>query len=166
MNRIVVYTSGTGFTATYASWIAESLQCEARELKSMNLDELAGYDQVVYGGWVMAGMIAGHDKIKAKNLKNVIVFAVGMTIPNEDLHKQLAEQNGIAPERFFYFEGGYRPEKLGFFKKLIIKMIAKSIKKKPEKTEDDLYMLETIQGADRTNREAIKGVVEYCGGQE
>lgn len=159
---MVVYTSETGFTATYAGWIAESLQCEARELKSVNQDELAGYDQVVYGGWVMAGMVAGYDKIKAKNLKNVLVFAVGMTIPNEALHKQLAEQNGIEPERFFYFEGGYRPEKLGFFKKLIIKLIASSIKKKPEKTEEDLHMLETLQGADRTSREAIQGLVECC----
>ncbi|MBQ9118903.1 MAG: hypothetical protein IJY09_02460 [Lachnospiraceae bacterium] len=162
MNRIVVYTSGTGFTATYADWIAKSLQCEARELKNVNLEELAEYDQVVYGGWVMAGMVVDYNKIKEKDLKNVVVFAVGMTIPSEALRKQLAEQNGIEPERFFYFEGGYCPEKLGFFKKLIIKMIARSIKKKPEKTEEDLHMLETVKGADRTSREAIAGLVEYC----
>ena len=35
MNRIVVYTSKTGFTEKYAKWIAEELQCEAVSLKKL-----------------------------------------------------------------------------------------------------------------------------------
>ena len=34
MKRIVVYESGTGFTAQYAAWIAEELQCESMKLKN------------------------------------------------------------------------------------------------------------------------------------
>ena len=36
MKRIVIYQSGTGFTAKYAGWIAENLGCEAKEYKSVN----------------------------------------------------------------------------------------------------------------------------------
>ena len=36
MKRIVIYQSGTGFTAKYAGWIAKDLGCEAKEYKSVN----------------------------------------------------------------------------------------------------------------------------------
>ena len=37
MKRIVVYQSGTGFTAKYADWIAKDLGCEAKEYKHVNI---------------------------------------------------------------------------------------------------------------------------------
>ena len=162
MKRIVVYESGTGFTEKYAKWIAEDLGCEEKERKHVNAQSLAEYDQVIYGGWVMAGMISGYNKVKAMNLKNLVVFAVGMTIPSDEVVAKLAEQNQISRESLFYFEGGFNPEKLGFFKKKIIGMIQKSIEKKEEKTEEDIYMLQTCAGADRTSREAIADLIAYC----
>lgn len=162
MKRIVIYQSCTGFTAKYAGWIAEELGCEAKEYKGVKVDELADYDIVIYGGWIMANMVYGYDKIKALNLKNVVVFGVGMSVPSEKVAATIAEQNQIPSERFFYFEGGYDPKKVGFLKKMMMNMIKKSIEKKEEKTEEDIHMLETFKGADCTNREAIKPLVDYC----
>lgn len=162
MSKIVVYESGTGFTAKYAAWIAEELGCEAKELRKINIKELNQYDMVIYGGWIMAGMVAGYGKIKELNLKKLVVFAVGMTIPSEEVKTKIQEQNQIPESDFFYFEGGYNPKKLGFFKKMMMNMIGKSIEKKEEKTEEDLYMLETLKGADRTNKDAIRELVEFC----
>ena len=99
-------------------------------------------------------------QIKALNLKNVVVFGVGMTVPSEEVAQKMAEQNQIPMDRFFYFEGGYNPKKVGFFKRMMMNMIKKSIEKKAEKTEEDLHMLETFKGADCTSREAIKPLVE------
>ena len=160
MKRIVVYQSGTGFTAKYTGWIAEKLGCEARDYKSVKKDELAAYDKVIYGGWIMANMVFGYDKIKALNLKDVVVFGVGMTVPSETVVKTIAEQNQIPMERFFYFEGGYDPKKVGFFKRMMMNMIKKSIEKKEEKTEEDLHTLETFKGADCTSREAIMPLIQ------
>ena len=70
MKKIVIYKSETGFTAKYAGWIADRLGCEAKEYKSVKPGELKDYDLVVYGGWIMAGMVVGYDKIKTLNLKN------------------------------------------------------------------------------------------------
>ena len=84
MKRIVVYQSGTGFTAKYAGWIAEDLGCEAKEFKTLKPGELAGYDMVIYGGWIMGGMVAGYDKVKKLEQKNIVVFGVGMTVPSEE----------------------------------------------------------------------------------
>lgn len=162
MKKIVVYQSGTGFTAKYAGWIAEDLGCNAVELKSTNLNELNSYDMVIYGGWIMGGMVAGYDKVKKLNLKNIIVFGVGMTVPSEEVTAKIAEQNQIPREQFFYFEGGYNPQKLGFIQKAMTNIIKKSLLKKADKTAEDLHTLETFKGADNTDRNAIKGLVEYC----
>ena len=85
-----------------------------------------------------------------------------MTAPGDEAAGRIAEQNQIPREQFFYFEGGYAPEKLGFIKRTMINMIKKSVEKKAEKTEDELHMLETLKGADNTNKEAIEDLVEYC----
>ena len=161
MKTIVIYQSSTGFTAKYAKWIAEELNCQAIPLKQIKTNELTAYDIVIYGGYIMANMVAGYDKIKKLNLKNVIVFGDGMSVPSEELTKNLAEQNGIPKERFFYFEGGYKPQELGFLKKMMMNMIKKSLEKKAEKTAEDIHMLETFQGADNTNRDAIKPLIEF-----
>ncbi|MGN1145300.1 MAG: flavodoxin domain-containing protein [Acetatifactor sp.] len=162
MKRIVVYQSATGFTAKYAGWIATELHCEAKKLKQTNLSDLSAYDMVIYGGWICANMISGYNKIKALNLSNVVVFGVGMSPCSTEVAARLVEQNGLDAQRFFYFEGGYKPEKVGFVKKLMMNMIKKSLEKKEEKSEEDLYMLETFKGADHTNKEAIKELLNYC----
>lgn len=160
MKKIVVYQSSTGFTAKYAGWIAEELGCEAKPFKEVKAEELAGYDTVIYGGWIMAGMVSGYDKIKALTLKKPVVFGVGMTVPSEEVAERIAKQNQIPEGRFFYFEGGYAPEKIGFFQKMMMNMIKKSVEKKQEKTKEDIRMLETVQGADRTSKEAIKQLIQ------
>lgn len=166
MKKIVVYQSGTGFTAKYAGWIAEELGCEAKEYKKMKADELKDYDMVIYGGWIMANMVFGYDKVKALKLKNVVVFGVGMSVPSDDLTAKIAAQNEISQESLFYFEGGYNPKKVGFVKKMMMNMIKKSIEQKVDKTKEDIHMLETFKGADCTNREAIKPLIELVNGRE
>ena len=160
MKKIVVYQSSTGFTAKYAGWIAEEMGCEAKPFKEVKAEELAGYDMVIYGGWIMAGMVSGYDKIKALTLKNSVVFGVGMAVPSEEVTERIAKQNQIPEGRFFYFEGGYAPEKIGFFQKMMMNMIKKSVEKKQEKTKEDIRMLETFQGKDRTSKEAIKQLIQ------
>ena len=163
MNKVVIYQSGTGFTAKYAGWIAEELGCEAVELKKAKKLNFQDYDVVVYGGWIMANMVHGYNKIKALKLNKVVVFGVGMSVPNDELVAKMAEQNQVPIDDFFYYEGGYNPKKVGAFKKMMMNIIKKSIEKKPEKTQADLHMLETFKGADNTNKEFIKPLLDYIG---
>ena len=160
MKTIVLYKSTTGFTAKYAGWIAEELGCEARPYKGIKDSELAGYDVVIYGGWIMAGMVNGYDKIRNMNLNKVIVFGVGMSVPSDEVVAKMVEQNRVPVEDFFYFEGGYRPEKVGFLKRMMMNMIKGKIQKKPVKTEEDLHMLETFKGGDNTDRAAIEPLIK------
>lgn len=59
----------------------------------VKVDELISYDMVIYGGWIMGNMVYGYDRIKALNLKNVVVFGVGMSVSSEEIAKKL--QNRI-----------------------------------------------------------------------
>lgn len=162
MSKIVVYNSSTGFTKQYADWIAESLGCEAVSIKNVKLNELKKYDQVIYGGYIMAGLVSGFNKIKALSLSNVVVFGCGISADSENERNKMAEANQIPSERFFYFEGGFNPEKLNFFKRILLKMIKKSLESKENKTEDDLRMLETFNGVNRLDKESIKEIVDFC----
>lgn len=162
MKRIVVYESGTGFTAQYAAWIAEELQCESIALKSIKTVNLSDYDQVIFGGWMCAGKVMGYDKFKALNAKNVVLFAVGMAPSVASVAEKIVTENGFDAERFFYFEGGYRPEKVNVIMRTMMKMLKKSIEKKAEKTEEDLYIIKTFHGADNAKKEAIQPLVEFC----
>ena len=162
MNRIVIYTTKTGFTKKYAEWIAEALQCEAVEQKKIDVASLTEYDQVIYGGWIMGNMVSGYDKMKDVNAQNLIVFCSGMSVPSDEVKKTIANQNNIPEEKLFYFEGGFSPKKVGFMGKMIVKMISGSIQKKENKTPEDLHMLETVKGADNTNKDAIISLVEYA----
>ena len=162
MKRIVIYESGTGFTARYAAWIAEELQCESVALKNVKTVNFADYDQVIFGGWMCAGKVMGYDKFVKLNAKNVVLFAVGMAPSVPEVANKIIADNGFDAERFFYFEGGYRPEKVNFIMRTMMKLLKKSIEKKQEKTEEDMYIIKTFNGADNSKKEAILPLVEFC----
>ena len=109
----------------------------------------------------MANMVSGYNKISELNLKKVVVFGVGMSVPGEEVIGKFVEQNKLTKENFFYFEGGYNPKKVGFIKKMMMNMIKKSIQKKVDKTAEDIHMLETFKGADNTKKEYIKPLIDY-----
>lgn len=162
MKRIVVYTSKTGFTKKYAEWIAEELQCEAKELKKPDVASLAQYDQVIYGGWIMGGMVSGLNELMDKGIKDLIVFSTGMTVPSDEVSDRISKQNRVEKERLFYFEGGYQPKKAGIMGRMMIRMIAGSLRKKEQKTEAEKRSLETMEnGVDRTAKEAILPLITY-----
>lgn len=161
MSTIVVYQSETGFTKKYAEWIAEELGCEAVPFKKTNATKLQGYDKVIYGGWLMGGMIVGAEKVREFGLKELIVFATGASPAMEELVQAIRVQNHLGDVPFFYFESGINYEKMGFMKRSMLKMVRKNIMKKPNKTESDKFMEKALEKSyDNTNKEAVNGLVE------
>ena len=161
MGTIVVYQSETGFTKKYAEWIAAELGCEAVPFKKTNATKLQGYDKVIYGGWLMGGMIVGVEKVREFGLKELIVFATGASPAMEETVKALRIQNRLEEVPFFYFEAGINYEKMGFMKRSMLKMVRKNIMKKPNKTESDKFMEKALEKSyDNTNKEVINGLVE------
>ena len=49
MKTLIIYSSQTGFTKKYATWIAEELQADCillKDAKKINLDD---YENIIYG---------------------------------------------------------------------------------------------------------------------
>lgn len=160
MKRLVIYQSSTGFTARYATWIAEAFSCEAKELKRVSAKEVAECDCIIFGGWIMGGMIIGLDKMQKMNPKQLVVFAVGATSDSEELRNNLKVQNHLEQTPFFYLEGGLSFEKMSFFPKMMLKMMGKSIAKKENKTEQEKEMEKIFAGSfDHSDKAKIESLV-------
>lgn len=147
MKTLVTYQSKTGFTQKYAEWISQELACDLREVSKVSEAEIAEYELVIHGGWIMGGMINGLDKIRSYHPKKLIVFGVGYTKKEETDLKASAEQNKLGDTPLFYYEGGMNPKKMGFIGRTMVKMVTKK----------------TPVFEDNTRKEEIKELVEFAG---
>lgn len=144
MKEFVVYQSSTGFTKQYADWIAQELHTEAVELKQAGKMDLSQYDRVIFGGWVMGNNIVGLEKARKLGMKSLAVFAVGMSKDSRENRNVIVSANKLEDIPFFYMPGGMRVDKLNFFVRFMLKKIKKSIGKKEQKTDQDVYMEQVL----------------------
>jgi menaquinone-dependent protoporphyrinogen IX oxidase len=170
MKTLVIYRSKTGFTRKYAEWIAQELSADISEASKVSASGMTGYDTIIYGGWVCAGAIKGL-KLVTGNLerlkdKKVIVFACGLAKPEGEEANEVKRKN-LTPGhlkriRYFYFRGGLDMSKMGFFARLIMKMVRKVIEKESrEPGEKDI--LDAFESAvDYTDRDNIRELVAYA----
>ena len=82
MANIVLYESKYGSTERYAKWIGEELNCKVSRISDVNIEELANYDNIIFGGWIHCGKLEGFKKIQNNidkfKSKNFLVFASGL----------------------------------------------------------------------------------------
>ncbi len=170
MNTIVVYNSKTGFTRRYGEWIAQELGCRVMPLKQATYSDC---DVILYGGWLMAGKVAGLNKIKTNpevRAKKLIVYATGLTeMGNSEAIEKIRNDNLTASEQmdipFYYFEGGINYETMGYFSKNLLKMLSKSLAKKKDRTEADTNMMKALASStDHSDQAYIKPLIEYMEG--
>ena len=64
MKALIIYKSKTGFTKWYAEFIAKEVDGNLMDFKEVTTEIMSGYDVVVYGGGLYAGMINGYKKAK------------------------------------------------------------------------------------------------------
>ena len=161
MKNLVVFKSSTGFTKRYAEWIAEELKCESKSIKEVSKQELDNVDLVIYGGCIMGNMITGLDKIRKSYKGKLVIFAVGSTPSGDKIVEEIKKQNKIEEIPFYYMEGGFQFDKLGFFQKKMLNIVKKSAAKKENKTEQDIYM-EKVLGTsfDNSDKKFIEPLIK------
>lgn len=163
MIKAIVYTSKTGTTKAYAQMLSKDLNIPNYTLQEAK-KKLHKKDQVIYLGWLMAGMIKKLNAAR-KEYDIKIVCAVGMMPKNETYEKKIKETNNIQ-EPCFYSQGGYVQEKQKGFNKIIInqviKMLKSKIEQKTEKTSEDIMMLDMINnGTSCVKQENIAEIIKY-----
>lgn len=169
METIVLYKSQTGFTKKYADWIAGELNCNSYDIKKFDLEKLAEYDTVIYGGGLFASNIKGFKKFsnyKGFYKKNIIVFATGTSPEEEKTLIELKDKNFSKQQnekiKFFYFLGGMDIKKLKFFSRMMVKMLIGILKRKKQSTDEGKKMLESFgKAVDYTDKAKITPLIEY-----
>ena len=176
LKTIIYFQSKYGSSKQYALWLAEDLQCEARETESVSLDDLRSYDVILCVGGLYASGVSGFGKIK-KHLgqlksKSLLLCMVGMTNPVEkERYEEVFRHN--VPEEYrsfvkpFALRGDQLFSKMSGLHKMMMKIPKKAVEKIPveERTEENRLFLESF-GKDThfVSRENIREIVEYVRG--
>jgi menaquinone-dependent protoporphyrinogen IX oxidase len=141
MKTLIIYTSQTGFTKRYATWLANEVGGLAMPLSQAKEKVCAffeGFDALVYGGWAMAGKIQKADwflkRMEGWKGKKLALFMVGASpylSPDVPVVlEQILDENQKQYARAFYCQGGLNYEKMSLPNKIVMKIFAHVMKKK------------------------------------
>ena len=170
MEVVVVCNSKTGFTKRYADWIAEELNCSVLSYQDfMKRKVIGANDIVLFGSRIHAGKIEYLNKVKARfvDKKNLVVFATGATPASETSAIEKiwitnftdAEIN-IIPH--FYMQSGMNYERMGFFDRTIMKIVARLLGGKKNKSETEKGFEQAIKNSyDSSSKENIAPFVYF-----
>ena len=171
MKALIIYKSKTGFTKWYAEFIAKEVDGNLVDFKEVTTEIISGYDVVVYGGGLYAGMINGYKKAKEmfekSSANRFILFATGGT-PNEST-KEIDEiwKNNLSEEELesiphFYMQGGICYEKMSFLNRTIMKMMSRVLDKKKNKDSAEEGFAQAIKSSyDIKAKEYAEPLIKY-----
>ncbi len=162
--KAIIFTSNTGYTRKYAQILSQKVGFPAYEL-SQSKALLSELDEVVYMGWLMAGAVQGY-KAAAKHYKIIAVCAVGMAPEWDGVVEETKKKCGLTDTPVFYLQGGFDMKKLKGIYKLMMKVmksiVGKKMAEKPEKTPDEVVMLDALEnGADFVKEENLTPVIDF-----
>lgn len=173
MNTIIVYSSKTGFTEKYATWLGNKLDAKVvkfDDVKKISVSEFNEAEAIIYGGWLMAGKVVNSEwflsKISEWKGKKLALFAVG-ACPNEapeikEIMAHILNEEQAQYAQAFYCQGGMNYEKMKLPFKLAMKAFISMIQKKKDKTESEEKMLEMIDHSyDFSDEKYLNPIIEY-----
>lgn len=159
----IVYTSNTGYTEKYAKLLGEQLGLPA--FSAGQADSLPEGTEVLYLGWLMAGVVKGYKKA-AQRFSVAAVCGVGMG-PAGSQDSDVRKNNAIPQEvPVFTLQGGFDRTKLHgiyrFMMGVMIKVMGSSLRKKENRTPEEDAMLEMVtNGGDFVDVRQLDGVIAW-----
>ncbi|MDD4565269.1 MAG: flavodoxin domain-containing protein [Eubacteriales bacterium] len=164
----VVYRSKSGFTTKYANWISKTIGGDLLHGKETKIEDLLGYDVIIYGGGIYAGGVNGlklitgnYEKLKGKKL---IVFGLGASPVRPEIYEEVKNRNLTKEQQeriaFFLLRGGFDNSKLTFVDKILMQGMKIYLKRKKEPTDDDRDMLNAYaRPVDYTDKKYIEPII-------
>lgn len=159
----IVYTSNTGYTEKYAKLLGEQLELPV--FSAEQADSLPEGTEVLYLGWLMAGVVKGYKKA-AQRFSVAAVCGVGMG-PAGSQDSDVRKNNAIPQEvPVFTLQGGFDRTKLHgiyrFMMGVMIKVMGSSLRKKENRTPEEDAMLEMVtNGGDFVDVRQLDGVIAW-----
>ena len=178
MKTLITYTSQTGFTKQYATWLSEELQADCvsfKEAKKINFND---YNKIVYGGWFCAENITGLNKFIKKigklssiKSKQIAIFGVGSApVGNPETTEILKKINSFVLSNFgddlnfklFYCQGGFSYERMNLPSRLAMKMFVKILKSNKNKTPQDEAKIKLISTSfDKSDKKYLEPILDF-----
>ncbi len=133
---IVIYHSKTGFTAKYALWIAEKLECPFISDKEAAVKPLKHYRTLIFGGRLIAGKPQGFDFLRKHigefSEQQIVTFVTGSGTDNDpaELKKKIFSGMEDAAERVscYFLKSGLNYDKMGVGERLVMKTLCRMLK--------------------------------------
>lgn len=173
MKTLIIYTSQTGFTKKYAEWLAQKTGGDMLELKEAQKKDdafFAGYEAIVYGGWVMAASVVKVkwflNKAASWKDKKLAIYCVGGSPNNnpdvEVMLNKLLDQEQREYIKAFYCQGGFNYERMNAPSRLAMKMFVSALKKKKDPTEEEKIMTQMVATSyDISDEKYLEPIVDY-----
>ncbi len=169
MKTAVIYNSQTGFTKKYAKWISQELGADCFEFSKAKKQNFDDYEAIVFGGWACAGGISKFkwfkEKVEKWANKKLVAFCVGGTPMGSPLIDQAMQRVLTDEERkkidLFYCPGGMNYDLMSSSSRVMMKMYAKMLKSKKNKSAEDEAMIKMISSSyDISDRKYIQPIIE------
>ena len=168
MKNIVLYKSRYGNTFQYATWIAEELGWEIRDLSAFKRSEIGQYDNIIFGTGVYIGRMSKLSKVlKWFEEKPIIIFACG---GNNNVQKDIDvikrknfNEEQLKFHQFFYLPGGLDFAKAKGMTRRMLNVFRRVMEKKKNKTEDEKAVLEGFaHPTNYVDKTEIESIVAYA----
>lgn len=162
--KAIVYTSNTGSTQNYAKLLGESIHLPVYSL-SQAMTQLEDKSEIIYMGWIMAGMIKGYADA-AKKFEVKAVCGVGMSKTGDNLEQTRAQSQIPEDVALFTLQGAHEPKKLKGVSKLLLSMVVKKsikeLEQKDNRTDDDNDMLAFLKTTgSRVSPQNLNDVIDW-----
>lgn len=158
--RAIVYSSNTGSSKRYAEMLSAKTGVAAYDINDCN--DLATDAEVIFIGWIMAGVIQGLD-IARKRFENITaICAVGM-MKSESQDTAVKEKNAITCE-YFSLSGAFDMNKLKGMYKMMMGMMVSMMKKKLSESNDPKapeVLKKFTEGFDLVKESELDGVADF-----
>ena len=171
MNRVIVYHSKYGSTKKFAKWLGKMLNCSVYHRKLVTIEQLEGYDCIIYGGPIYAGHVNGLDiftryQQQLEN-KKLVVFTCGLSDPslqdvietrNSEVQAQLKSLYDYV--KVFHLRGAIDYKKLQLSHRIVMHFIHR-LQSSDTSSNDKKIVATYNKSVDFTNQEQLIPIVEY-----
>ena len=160
---IVIYDSQTGFTAKYALWIAEKLECPFISIKDAHVPTLQHYKTLIFGGRLIADKPKGFDFLR-KHLKdfeaqNIAIYVTGSGKEQDvtKLKQAIFKGTEAAADGIpcYFLHSGLNYDKMSAGERLLMKVFCRVLKLSGKKEVGE----KLSKSFDETNPAFVEGLV-------
>lgn len=139
----IVYCSRTGYTREYAQLLGRAERLRVYSLEEAK-NQLEPGGQVFFFGPLAAGTITGLKEAR-RRFDVLGACGVGMSPPSPQVLETLVRRNETGELPLFYLQGGWAPDRVGWFHRHAVQLVTRSLRRQLEEKGEGRTPEEQVQ---------------------